>query len=102
MDGVTQGNQRTHDGDCRTHTGSVVNMQSGIHCCECWRYTDQKNDRAQIVGAAINLMTSTGNRDTAAFRAADKFLADAFRVDKKNGPGAEQSAHHEIRDAKTL
>jgi hypothetical protein len=60
-----------------------------LHCHECWRYTDDKNERANTVDAAVRVLCNAADaavRDSYAFKAADELLAATFKRDAKGAP----------------
>lgn len=54
-----------------------------VHCCECWRYTDDMRRDGDLIHEAVTLIANGDKlavENSAAFKAADAFLAATFHA----------------------
>ena len=59
-----------------------VGSPSGVHCHDCWKYTDDVTLQREMLHAAVGLIINSGTlavENSEAFKAADAFVASRFR-----------------------
>ena len=69
-----------HRGDCRTHSGTAINMTAGVHCCTCWQLGDRLDRDETLIRAAVDVLQSSGIKTDEAYKAAGEYLAKVFRA----------------------
>jgi hypothetical protein len=67
-----------HRGDCRTHSGTAINMTSGVHCCACWQLGDKLDRDETLIRAAVDVLQSSGVKGEEAYKAASRYLSTVF------------------------
>ena len=53
-----------------------------VHCCECWRHTDNMRRDGDLIHEAVAIVVNASTlavENSEAFKAADAFLAEKFR-----------------------
>lgn len=67
-----------HRGDCRTHSGTAINMTSGVHCCTCWQKGDVLDHDETLIRGAVDVLQSSGIKGDDVYKAASEYLANVF------------------------
>ena len=78
------GSTRTdRHGETMDQNSEMHSERPAIHCCDCWKYTDDVNVRRDLLARAAEIVINSGTLDVKnsdAFAAADKYLTAAFSM----------------------
>jgi hypothetical protein len=64
--------------ETRNGNGSAIYMTAGVHCCRCWAYGEELSVFKQNVVSAVDVLQTSGIKDSIAYKAAERFLEIAF------------------------
>jgi hypothetical protein len=80
---------QTHGHEMGGDTTMVDQAYTKVHCCDCWRYTDDVNSTARLqddlMRSACTVLAHADKlsvEKSEAFAAADAYLADVFKAAK--------------------
>lgn len=62
-------------------TSMDASPPASVHCCACWKYTDNVSREKELIHAAVSIIANSGTlavEKSAAFTAADEYLKAAF------------------------